>query len=594
MAWRRVALLVICLGVSYPLHFWSVNSSYFPLSAIWWGMVACLALALIFYALALLLTRERHRALWLALCMVVAFWSFDFFAQEWLAWLEESQPRDLSPAERRVAVAYLAALALYAVLVLYHAGKPWVGHPKGRVVVGSFITCLVAIPLAGVAWDKTRNEISWPEFFPVQHARPPNAGGKPDIYHIVLDAYGREDMLRDVYRYDNGPFIRFLEEKGFYVAHQSRSNFGHTLLCMSTAMNMDYIQNLVAENPRKPRSEQYWLKNNNVVGFLKSQGYRIIRIDPGWDPIEINGADVRLPKVASYLPTEFLASLMDDSPVKHALLFSSHQSAKRRKRAHHKENLARMVNDFFGLRHTGAQQHAQGINHSFRMLRSVTSYPGPKFVYAHFLTPHPPFVFDEKDTLDVYHPKSPGLYMSPTDMWVYTRGKKKIVKDYIRRYPRQVAYVNKQVTASVEKILSENPNSIILIHGDHGPGALYNASLAKSHLPERFSILNAYYFPDRRYGALYPSISPVNSYRAIFNAFFQTNYPLLEDKSYYGSLGKFKDITTRLKGGSDNVGFAALAHTAMEILAPAMGHLKNWFLSGQSREHRPAVNAAEQ
>ena len=48
----------------------------------------------------------------------------------------------------------------------------------------------------------------------------------------------------------------------------------------------------------------------------------------------------------------------------------------------------------------------------------------------------------------------------------------------------------------------------------------------------RLGILNAYLLPDGGAEALYASISPVNSFRVILNAYFGHSLPLLPDKSY--------------------------------------------------------------
>ena len=40
-------------------------------------------------------------------------------------------------------------------------------------------------------------------------------GYAPDIYYIILDAYGRQDVLMEMFNYDNTSFLRFLESKGF-------------------------------------------------------------------------------------------------------------------------------------------------------------------------------------------------------------------------------------------------------------------------------------------------------------------------------------------------------------------------------------------
>ena len=47
------------------------------------------------------------------------------------------------------------------------------------------------------------------------------------------------------------------------------------------------------------------------------------------------------------------------------------------------------------------------------------------------------------------------------------------------------------------------------------------------------SILNAYYFSDQKYDKLYPEITPVNTFRVIFDQYFGADLPLLEDKNYF-------------------------------------------------------------
>ena len=34
-------------------------------------------------------------------------------------------------------------------------------------------------------------------------------GYAPDIYYIILDAYGRADVLEEMFGYDNTPFLQF-------------------------------------------------------------------------------------------------------------------------------------------------------------------------------------------------------------------------------------------------------------------------------------------------------------------------------------------------------------------------------------------------
>mgnify|MGYP003492704243 FL=1 len=73
--------------------------------------------------------------------------------------------------------------------------------------------------------------------------------------------------------------------------------------------------------------------------------------------------------------------------------------------------------------------------------------------------------------------------------------------------------------------------------GDHGPSGVPS----KDQPALRMSILNAYYVSAAAKKDLYPAITPVNSFRVIFNHYFGTEYPLLEDFAYHA--GRFSEFT---------------------------------------------------
>lgn len=66
---------------------------------------------------------------------------------------------------------------------------------------------------------------------------------------------------------------------------------------------------------------------------------------------------------------------------------------------------------------------------------------------------------------------------------------------------------------------------IIVLQGDHAPQLLtegYN----------KHKILNAYYLPDGNVDWLYPTITPVNTFRVILDEYFGEELPLLPDNIY--------------------------------------------------------------
>ena len=59
-------------------------------------------------------------------------------------------------------------------------------------------------------------------------------------------------------------------------------------------------------------------------------------------------------------------------------------------------------------------------------------------------------------------------------------------------------------------------------------------------------ILNAYHLPQGGSDLLYDFITPVNTFRLIFNYYFGADYDLLSDRSYiarYGTPYRFNEVT---------------------------------------------------
>ena len=78
----------------------------------------------------------------------------------------------------------------------------------------------------------------------------------PDIYYIVLDGYGREDILDEYYKFDNSEVVDYLVSRSFIVPANAHSNYHRTVLSISSTLNMNYISELVPE--LQDRDTYYW------------------------------------------------------------------------------------------------------------------------------------------------------------------------------------------------------------------------------------------------------------------------------------------------------------------------------------------------
>jgi hypothetical protein len=121
----------------------------------------------------------------------------------------------------------------------------------------------------------------------------------------------------------------------------------------------------------------------------------------------------------------------------------------------------------------------------------------------------------------------------PPDFW----NKQKLYPAnlYAKGYINQLQYLNKKMLSAIDTLLAESDTPpVIIIQGDHGPWL--------QPKDRHVWILNAYYLPGNN-DKLYKTISPVNSFRVVFNSYFGGNYELLEDVSYYSPVPKIYNFS---------------------------------------------------
>lgn len=348
---------------------------------------------------------------------------------------------------------------------------------------------------------KTKTQPNSSSFAPLAKDIKLQSASPPDIYVIVLDGYARQDVLLNIYQYDNSGFINELEQRGFYVATDSHSNYVQTPYTMASFWNLDYL-------PTWDSSYEYAqylyepIQNNRVFHSLDEIGYTTVSFEQAVYYAEIKNSDIYLSNFAHL--NNFEALLLVDSPLE-------------------------PLSNIFDLRPPlyTYKTHRQRMLYQLDTLQDIAaSVARPKIVYAHILAPHPPFVFSQNG--DIRQPEQPFTLAEGTG---YQGG----LDEYLHGYPEQVKFINKEIIQSIDAILEQSTTPpIIILMGDHGPAALFkwNAD-APGCLWERTSNLYAVLLPGRQHADdLYPSMTPVNTFRVIFNAYFGTDLPLLEDKTY--------------------------------------------------------------
>tara|TARA_B100001287_G_C22665794_1_gene522739 strand:- start:96 stop:2165 length:2070 start_codon:yes stop_codon:yes gene_type:complete len=325
----------------------------------------------------------------------------------------------------------------------------------------------------------------------------------PNIYFIVLDGYDNTKTLNDVFDYDNTEFDTFLEEKGFYVANNSRSNYLTTFLSLCSTFNMNYINNLSDELgiSSKTRNKPYQMINKSKVSeYLKAKGYTLVNFKSGWGITDFMGYfDYNIPKNKFF--NDFSVTFIQTT-------------------------IFRIL-----LNNVISRKYAESVLYQFENIPKLENINSPYFVFAHIVSPHPPYVFDENG-------KTQGTDIKMNNDW-----------DSKERYISQLKFINSKTKELVNSILEKNNGSIVVLQSDHGTSfnsKIWKTPLKKDFVQERSKILNAILLNNYSKDSLYPEISSVNTFRVIFNSVFEEEFKILGDSTYFSTYNRpydFKNVT---------------------------------------------------
>jgi hypothetical protein len=326
-----------------------------------------------------------------------------------------------------------------------------------------------------------------------------------------------QSVLENYYGLKDKSFDNFLKEEGFYVAEESHSNYPFTLMSIPSSLSMTLLNQTTTamkDSAYAYDMSRFLMQNPRVALSLKHFGYRFINIGSGWANTNfLWQADKNMrwsPLDENFVPCIY--GMLVSSPTNCALYLDYIRSVRL---------------------------------DIFKTLAQSSHEQGPKFVFCHMLMPHVPCVF----TADG----------EPTDGGLkYTQSGAES-----KLFLGQALFCQKKIKEVIKKILAQpGPKPIIVIQGDHGPASTGDVAVpvntwSDKFIRERFGILNAYYLPGKEKIGLYQTITPVNSFRLIFNHYFGTKFELQEDRSFAVSSAspfKFREITDILKGkNSDTV-----------------------------------------
>jgi len=304
----------------------------------------------------------------------------------------------------------------------------------------------------------------------------------PDVYFIILDKYGRSDAIKSLYNYDNSEFIASLEDLGFWVADCSRSNYAFTVMSMSSQFNMAYVEDLTDTPDLKSTSAL--IQNNKVHKAFEEMGYSTMAFDMGFKWGNFKDFDIYFddyPQDIRTLTLEPFELLYLRSTIGLLLFLDQADLGEQ-------------------LVMTDLEQKAERTRLILNMLPEIPRLPGHKFVHAHIVCPHQPYLFNPDGSLN---PNAEEI-------------------DLREGYRNQLQFIEPSILDVLGQILENSKRPpVIILEGDHGFGKKYVTSN-----------LLALYLPGFEIQALDEHMTLINVFPTVFNTYFGGNIDYLPDLSY--------------------------------------------------------------
>ena len=444
------------------------------------------------------LLKNRLRAGLLTSLFLVLFFSYGHI----YFFLESNPVGGFSLGRHRLLAPLWLGLAVFSIWRVLR----WKGDLSRATYILNVITILLLVfPSAQIVIFGARSlsaSTNQPErVAPQALLRPPTDEQSPDIYYIILDAYGRDDTLLLDFDYDNRPFLEDLRKLGFYVALCSQSNYSQTQLSLASSLNSDYLQT-IGEELNPDYSSRAWVRelilHSVTRTVLENTGYTSVAFETGFKGTEWKDADIYLAPGSGNLAEAQLLGGLNDFEV--MLLRTSAVLALIDGAVLLPQYLQPDFNNLDRIQY-------ERVSYVLDQLSRMPALSSPKLVFAHLVIPHPPYVFEPDGSfVDYEKPDDPG-------------------------YPDQITFLNRTLLPLLKSIIQTSESSpVVILQADHG--AIHSP-------PEkRLNIFNAYYLPGGGNNSLYENISPVNTFRVIFNQYFGGELPLLQDASYYSAYSR--------------------------------------------------------
>lgn len=418
------------------------------------------------------------------------------------------------------AMVLLAAAALIAALVASAMRLSDDVFATVTFVLNIASTAVLAVALVPVllGWFRAPTPLSIEMPSIVSTAAP----AQRDVLYVIPDRFGRADVLRAHYDWDLEPFLTALEDRGFDIAEQSAANYPKTAHSLAAAWNLDYLNHVAADVPEGAASDlrllNPLLRHHHLGAIAVDLGYDYLHVGSWWAPTTRASSATQV--LTRPGPSQFAKVHLDRTLV--PSLFEVVPGL-------HYEDF-RMF----------ARAHAE---HGLTVLEDLGRHPDskPRFVISHLTLPHDPYVFE------------------PDGSWVPEALERH--RSRAENYRRQLEFTEAALLDVIDAWLDrpEAEQPIIVVQADEGPHprGLFSdpfgftwVDAADDEQREKLAILTALHLPGTDV-EVPETLSPVNTFRLVLDAYHGTELGLLPDRSYVytseSELYRFTDVSSTVQ-----------------------------------------------
>ena len=506
---EKIPLYPLLVGLFPVLELFLFNIHQIPSYAILRALIASLVLIVLVWGVCLLIFRDRVKAALGASFALILVLSYGHVYD--LVYRKKLLGITIGRHEYLIALWVVLILAGFIFLFRSHNLK------NLNRVVYFFGAVLIVLNLAQIALAsfQTGQEPSTAQNNKPQAKTTANTttltnGVKRDVYYIIVDSHSRSDVLKGM-GLDNSNFVSQLTGLGFTVLPCAQSNYTNTERSLSSSLNMNYLPTFgISDNDNDENDmlapTSALLRHSKVRQIFEQMGYKTVAFATKAPWANMTDVDYYF-DFAKDLPvlqreeTQKFYEIFLDTTLFRVVIDSQNNSYIKF------DNLPTAVLEWIdptaGVFSSSRYQEYLSDIYSLTTLAKVPQLvPGPKFVMAHLMVTHSSLVFNRDGSFNIENKEATDARGAFLDAVYYADGQLvKVARDILNQYP--------------------TVKPIIVIQADHGWVSG----------PDRVKILNALYLPDGGSSKLYPTLTPVNTFRLIMDTYFGGHFGQLDNKS---------------------------------------------------------------